>query len=188
MDSDGVNTNSAVCIGKCRWGPPPLPTLVSLQLNPTNVIGGQTSQATLTLSGAAPAGGAVVMLSSSNGAASVPASVAVPEGAISASFTVNTTPVPAATSVSIGVRAIIQMSIDIVDRCFVTTSTPTSISKSTSTRRQPIPHRHNANANLDANIVTNANFDAGDVARTQFIHPQSNECQRRLGFHRHSDT
>jgi hypothetical protein len=103
MDPDGVNTNT----GGMYWadagggGPPPLPTLVSLQLNPTSVIGGQTSQATLTLSGPAPAGGAVVMLSSSNGAASVPASVTVPEGAIAASFTVSTTPVAKATSVTI---------------------------------------------------------------------------------------
>ena len=39
-------------------------------------------------------GGRLSMLSSSNGAASVPASVTVPEGAISASFTVNTTRSP----------------------------------------------------------------------------------------------
>ena len=100
MDPDGVNTNS----GAMYWansgggGPDPLPTLVSLQLNPTSVMGGQTSQATLTLSGPAPAGGAVVMLSSSNGAASVPANVTVPEGAISANFIVSTTPVSKATS------------------------------------------------------------------------------------------
>jgi N-acetylneuraminic acid mutarotase len=103
MDPDGVNTNT----GAMYWanagggGPPPLPTLVSLQLNPTNVIGDQTSQATLTLSGPAPAGGAVVMLSSSNGAASVPATLTVPEGTISASFTVSTTPVSKATSATI---------------------------------------------------------------------------------------
>jgi N-acetylneuraminic acid mutarotase len=103
MDPDGVNTNT----GGMYWadggggGPPPLPTLVSLQLNPTNVIGGQTSQGTLTLSGAAPAGGAVVMLSRSNKAAIVPASVTIPEGAISASFTVSTNPVASATSVTI---------------------------------------------------------------------------------------
>jgi N-acetylneuraminic acid mutarotase len=103
MDPDGVNTNT----GGMYWantgggGPPPLPTLGSLQLNPTNVIGGQTSQATLTLSGPAPAGGALVTLSSSNAAASVPASITVPEGASSASFTVTTNPVSYATSVTI---------------------------------------------------------------------------------------
>src|SRR5258706_8358928 len=44
--------------------PPPLPTLSSLTLNPTSVIGGvQSSTGTVTLSAPAPAGGAQVALS-----------------------------------------------------------------------------------------------------------------------------
>ena len=71
--------------------PPPPATLSSLTLNPTNVIGGlQTSTGTVTLSAPAPAGGATVMLSSSNGAARVPSSVTVVAGATRATFTVNT--------------------------------------------------------------------------------------------------
>ena len=70
--------------------PPPLPTVSSLALNPTSVIGGTSSTGTVTLSGPAPAGGAQVALSSNNGAASVPSSVIVPAGAISATFKVNT--------------------------------------------------------------------------------------------------
>src|SRR6266481_3440572 len=82
--------------------PPPAPTLSSLTLNPTSVIGGvQSSTGTVTLSGPAPAGGAQVALSSNNGAASVPSSVAVPAGATSATFTANTSPVTASTSVTI---------------------------------------------------------------------------------------
>jgi hypothetical protein len=77
-------------------------TLSSLTLNPTSVTGGATSQGTVTLSGAAPSGGAVVMLASSNGAiASVPPSVTVAAGATSASFTVTTTPVSVSTTVNI---------------------------------------------------------------------------------------
>jgi len=55
------------------------PTLSSLTLNPTSVVGGvQSSTGTVTLSAAAPAGGAIVVLSSSNTAAArVPASVTV---------------------------------------------------------------------------------------------------------------
>jgi hypothetical protein len=49
---------------------------------------------TLTLSGAAPAGGAVIHLSSADPALSVPASIAIPGGAISASFAATATPVP----------------------------------------------------------------------------------------------
>src|SRR5437016_4961766 len=79
-----------------------LPIFSSLTLNPTSVVGGlQTSTGTVTLSGPAPAGGAQVMLSSSNGAASVPSSVTVPAGATSATFAVSTSVVLVSTSVTI---------------------------------------------------------------------------------------
>jgi hypothetical protein len=81
--------------------PSPPPTLSSLTLNPTSVIGGTPSTGTVTLSGPAPAGGAIVALSSSNGAARVPSSVTVPAGATSASFTVNTSIVLLPTSATI---------------------------------------------------------------------------------------
>ena len=82
--------------------PPPAPTLSSLTLNPTSVIGGvQSSTGTVTLSGPAPAGGAQVALSSNNGAASVPSSVAVPAGATTANFTVSSSVVTASTTVTI---------------------------------------------------------------------------------------
>src|SRR6266403_2186132 len=83
--------------------PPPLPTVSSLTLNPTSVVGGlQSSTGTVTLSGPAPAGGATVMLSSSNTTvARVPSSVTVPAGATSATFTVNTSGVLLTTSANI---------------------------------------------------------------------------------------
>jgi hypothetical protein len=82
--------------------PSPLPSLSSLTLNPTTVVGGaQSSTGTVTLSGPAPAGGAQVTLASNNGAASVPSSVTVPAGATSATFTVGTSIVVAPTSVTI---------------------------------------------------------------------------------------
>ncbi|MCU1241707.1 MAG: hypothetical protein JWO71_2433 [Candidatus Acidoferrum typicum] len=83
--------------------PAPSSTLSSLTLNPSSVVGGaQFSTGTVTLSGLAPAGGAQVMLSSSNGAASVPASVTVPAGASSVTFRVNTSAVlvPIAATIS----------------------------------------------------------------------------------------
>ena len=82
----------------------PLPTLSlsSLTLNPSNVTGGNSSTGTVTLSGPAPAGGAQIVLSSSNtGAARAPSSVTIPAGATSASFTVNTSFVLFSTSVQI---------------------------------------------------------------------------------------
>lgn len=80
----------------------PLPTVASLTLNPTSVVGGLgSSTGTVTLSGPAPAGGAQVLLSSNNSAASVPASVTVPAGATSATFTVSTSAVLVSTSANI---------------------------------------------------------------------------------------
>ena len=75
----------------------------SLSLSPTSVLGGPlgSSTGTVTLKGPAPSGGALVSLSSSDAAATVPASVTVPEGATSATFTVNTSPVIRSTTVRI---------------------------------------------------------------------------------------
>ena len=56
---------------------------------------------TVTLTQPAPAGGAQVLLSSSNGAASVPTSVFIPAGATSASFTVRTSVVLISTSAAV---------------------------------------------------------------------------------------
>ena len=80
--------------------PPPNPaplSLSSLTLASTSVVGGNSVQGTVRLNAAAPSA-TVVNLASSNGAASVPASVTVAAGASSANFTVNTTTVSATVS------------------------------------------------------------------------------------------
>lgn len=83
-------------------GATPAATLSTLTLNPASVTAGTSSQGTVTLTGAAPAGGASVSLSSSNPAvASVPPSVTVQPGATSAAFTITTALVSATTSVTI---------------------------------------------------------------------------------------
>src|SRR5258708_2280750 len=85
--------------------PSPAPASVPLSpvsVNPTSVAGGNSSTGTVTLSGAAPSGGAVVTLSSSNTtAARTPSSVTIAAGATSATFTVSTSAVLASTTVSI---------------------------------------------------------------------------------------
>jgi len=76
--------------------------LASLTPNVSGVTGGNSLQVSLTLSAAAPAGGAVVTLASSNtSAARVPASVTVPAGQGFAAFNVTTSPVAADTPVTI---------------------------------------------------------------------------------------
>jgi hypothetical protein len=66
-------------------------SLVSVVANPNSVIAGTPSQGTVTLSGPAPAGGAVVALSSSaTNRATVPATVTIPAGATNATFAIQT--------------------------------------------------------------------------------------------------
>lgn len=75
--------------------------LVSLTFNPTSVLGGQSSQGTVTLSAPAPAGGAVVALKSGNNKVTVPVSVTVPSGALTATFTAKTQKVAARRDVTV---------------------------------------------------------------------------------------
>src|SRR5438477_6345822 len=78
------------------------PALASMTLNPATLTGGANSTGTVTLSAAAPAGGAVVALTSNNlNAATVPTSVTVAAGATTARFTIATK------TVTVGTVAII---------------------------------------------------------------------------------
>src|SRR5204863_9374472 len=78
------------------------PALASITLNPGNLTGGANSTGIVTLSAAAPAGGAVVALKSSNtNAATVLPSVTVPAGATTATFMVTTKTVTAGTIATI---------------------------------------------------------------------------------------
>ena len=79
----------------------PSVTVTSLTLSPTSVTGGASSTGTVTLSAAAPSGGAVVSLSDNSAAASEPASVTVPAGSTSQTFTVTTSAVSSPTAVTI---------------------------------------------------------------------------------------
>jgi len=77
-------------------------SLSAVSVSPTSVVGGSTAQGTVTLTGGAPSGGALVSLSSANpSVVAVPASVTVAAGASSVTFGVTTSSVAANTSVSI---------------------------------------------------------------------------------------
>lgn len=66
--------------------------LQSVSDSPTSVVGGAGgSTGVVTMTAAAPSGGAVVALSSNNAVVTVPASVTVPGGSTSASFAIGTT-------------------------------------------------------------------------------------------------
>jgi hypothetical protein len=99
IGTSAVADNTAVTISASYGGGTRTATLTvlhavltSLTLNPTSVIGNPLlgkSTGTVRLNGPAPAGGAVVALSSNNGA-HVPSTVTIPAGATSATFTVTT--------------------------------------------------------------------------------------------------
>ncbi len=66
----------------------------SISVNPTSVVGGSPSTGTVSLSAAAPTGGAVIALGSDPwNVATVPTTVTVPAGATTADFNVSTSPV-----------------------------------------------------------------------------------------------
>ena len=85
------------------WTPPAgtAAALSALSASPNQVVGGSGATGTVTLSAAAPNGGAVVSLSSASGAVSVPASVAVPQSATAASFSITTSAVTSTTSTTL---------------------------------------------------------------------------------------
>src|SRR5262249_50741461 len=67
------------------------PALSALSLTRSTIIGScQTATAKVTLSGSAPAGGAVVPLKTTTSGAHIPASITIPAGATTASLTVTT--------------------------------------------------------------------------------------------------
>ena len=107
VTTSSVTTSTSSVISASYGGTTPTATLgvtatpvaSSVTLSPTSVVGGNPSQATVTLTAAAPASGAVVTLTSSNtAAATVPASVTIASGATSATFTVTTISVTTSTT------------------------------------------------------------------------------------------
>jgi plastocyanin len=84
------------------WNPPAgAPALTSISANPNQVVGGNASTGSVALTSAAPAGGAIVSLSSGSGAVSVPASVSIPQGAASTPFGITTSAVTSTTSTTL---------------------------------------------------------------------------------------
>lgn len=73
------------------------PALASFIVSPASGVGGRKAKGTVTLTRAAPPGGAVVILASGNPAAPIPASIKIAAGATSKTFTITTKPVATTT-------------------------------------------------------------------------------------------
>ncbi len=76
-------------------------TVSSISFSPSNIAAGASSTGTIVLSAAAPAGGASVLLASSDPSVTVPASIVVPAGTKTANFSVTTTPYASILTVTI---------------------------------------------------------------------------------------
>src|SRR5215470_333623 len=77
------------------------PSLKSLTISPATISGGAQPQGIVMLNGQAPAGGAVVTLTSNSPSVSPPASVVVDAGSFSASFAISTNAVTANTTATV---------------------------------------------------------------------------------------
>jgi hypothetical protein len=78
-----------------------IPSLQSISVTPSTVLGGSGSTGTVTLGSQAGAGGVTVALLSDSTAANVPATVTVPAGATTANFAISTTAVSSSTAATI---------------------------------------------------------------------------------------
>jgi len=102
-DSDGVITAQLNGSSKTSNVTVKAANITDLTLSKSSIAGGNDVTGTITIDGKAPAGGLVVAVSSSSSRVVVPATVTIPEGQTSATFTATT--VPTATSTPVTVTA-----------------------------------------------------------------------------------
>jgi hypothetical protein len=113
--------------GVMSIGPTPAPTLAAI----SQTCSGQTVVETVTLAEPAPPGGGVVMLYSNSSLATVPASVTVPAGATSATFTFTTGTAPTVQTVTFNASyfgvAALPVSFNVQPAAALTLTIPSSI-------------------------------------------------------------
>jgi len=80
------------------------PLALTLTFDSSTLAAGSSMQGTVTIPAPAPTSGYAVVLQSSGGAAKVPASIVIPAGSTSASFTVTTTKVTSSVTISVKAR------------------------------------------------------------------------------------
>lgn len=101
---DATMTMTAATFGRGIWQisvATNSPPIASLTFNPTSVPAGTTSTGTVTLTAAAPVGGATINLSSNNAAVVVPTTVTVPAGQNTVTFAANTTAIQATVTATV---------------------------------------------------------------------------------------
>ena len=99
--AQNVSVNSADVTGLSFTSATNVVSVSSVALTPNSVTGGTPSSGTVTLSGPAPTGGAIVSLSDNSSAAQTPASVTIAAGSTSATFSTTTSAVGSVTNVTV---------------------------------------------------------------------------------------
>jgi hypothetical protein len=134
---------------------PPALAITPPVLNPASVVGGNTAQGTISLNRAAPAGGAFVTLQSTNTAvATTPASVTIPAGSQSATFSITTVVVASVSLANIAAGfngGFLATTLSVTPPVTGPLGTPSLVSPSASSQFTP---------------GTNITFDWSDVAGT----------------------
>ena len=103
--SGGVTKTFALQLSPSSGSSPSTPALSSISCSKSSITGAGTDACTVTLTAAAPTGGASVGLASNNAALTVPSSVTVPASATSAAFTATASAVTTAQSVTLTANA-----------------------------------------------------------------------------------
>jgi hypothetical protein len=131
--------------------------LSAVALSPSTVQGGAASTATVTLTTAAPSGGALVSLTSSNtAAATVPASLTVPAGATSATTSVATS------AVSVNTTSVISASYNGLTRsATLSVTAPAPASSATLSTVSLSPASVQGGSSSSATVTLTANAPAG---------------------------
>ncbi|MFM7187615.1 MAG: beta strand repeat-containing protein, partial [Armatimonadota bacterium] len=104
-DSNGVVTASLNGSSKTSNVTVKAANITDLTLSTSSIAGGNNVTGTISIDGKAPAGGLVVAVSSSSTRVVVPATVTIPEGQTSATFTATTVPTATATPVTVTASA-----------------------------------------------------------------------------------
>jgi hypothetical protein len=81
-----------------------LPIYAHVELTPNPVVGGQSVAGRVTIPAAAPSGGAVITLTSSDTGVKMPSTVTIPAGALTQIFTATTTGVSASTTSTVSAK------------------------------------------------------------------------------------
>ena len=137
------------------------PAISSVVLNPSSVVGGNTSTATVSLSGAAPPNAVVSLTSSNSAVASVPGTVTIPAGETSAEVTVSTSAVTTTHSPTI------TASYNGSSSYSTLTVTPPGVNGTTTTvTTAPNPSTFGQSVTLTATVTSSAGVPVGTVAFT----------------------